>query len=91
MSKGLKDLSKLVSSESGGTSPAGKEEQSTRKENISKYYSHLLDKYVLGSKNSGKDTNVMTRVIKQKNMYFGFIGFHFAYPELIICSRTSLP
>ncbi|CAK7300462.1 ADGB [Vulpes lagopus] len=34
MSKGLKDLSKLVSSESGGTSPAGKEEQSTRKENI---------------------------------------------------------
>ncbi|XP_057595459.1 androglobin [Hippopotamus amphibius kiboko] len=36
MSKGLKDLAKLTSSESGGSSPAGKEEreQSTRKENI---------------------------------------------------------
>lgn len=40
MGKGLKDLSKSGSSESGGTSPAGKEEQSVRKE-ISKYYSHL--------------------------------------------------
>uniref|UniRef100_A0A8D0W4B5 Androglobin n=1 Tax=Sus scrofa TaxID=9823 RepID=A0A8D0W4B5_PIG len=36
MSKGLKDLTKSTSSESGGSSPAGKEEreQSTRKENI---------------------------------------------------------
>ncbi|XP_012911705.1 androglobin isoform X1 [Mustela putorius furo] len=32
MGKGLKDLSKSGSSESGGTSPAGKEEQSMRKE-----------------------------------------------------------
>uniref|UniRef100_A0A7N5JLJ1 Androglobin n=1 Tax=Ailuropoda melanoleuca TaxID=9646 RepID=A0A7N5JLJ1_AILME len=40
MGKGLKDLSKSGSSENGGTSPAGKEEQSVRKE-ISKYYSHL--------------------------------------------------
>ncbi|XP_045661250.1 androglobin [Ursus americanus] len=32
MGKGLKDLSKSGSSESGGTSPAGKEEQSVRKE-----------------------------------------------------------
>ncbi|XP_047713956.1 androglobin isoform X2 [Prionailurus viverrinus] len=34
MTRGLKDWSKLVSSEIGGTSPAGKEEQTVRKENI---------------------------------------------------------